>query len=155
MMSKFFLPLLAAAILLPSVAMAMPQECPSACDRIAGDVDGDGSVGFNDVSAIYRWLYVGRAKGLCIKAADVNGDGAIDLSDAYLLGNFVWNGGPAPVSQSLPGDVNNDGNLDISDIVSLGQWLWGDMGEVCEVNADVNGDGNIDVSDLTVLVQML
>ena len=67
----------------------------------------------------------------------------------------MWNGGPAPVSQSLPGDVNDDGNLDISDIVSLGQWLWGDMGEVCEANADVNGDGNIDVSDLAVLAQML
>jgi len=155
MMSKIILSLVAAAFFLPSAAMAMPQACPSECDRIAGDVDGDGYVGFNDVSAIYRWLYIGRAKGLCIKAADVNADGVIDLSDAYRLGNFVWNGGPAPIAQSLPGDVNDDGDLDISDIVTLGQWLWGDLSEVCAANADVNGDGNIDVSDLAVLAQML
>jgi hypothetical protein len=155
MFQKILLSATTVAILLPSVAMAKPLECPSACDRINGDVDGDGYVGYNDVSTLYRWLYAGRSKGLCVKAADINGDGVVDISDAIGLGNYVWKGGPAPVSLGLPGDVNDDGDIDISDMVTLGRWLWAGTGEVCSANADVNQDGYIDVSDMVALSDML
>ena len=154
MIKKILFAVMVTTLPLPSVAMAKSSECPSECDRIAGDVDGDGYVGYNDVNALSRWLYVGLSKGVCLKAADVNGDGVIDMTDAHRLADYVWNGGPAPVSQSLPGDINNDGDVNIADMVSLGQWLWGGMGEVCETNADINEDGYIDISDFTLLGAM-
>ena len=57
---------------------------PDACERRAGDLDGDGTVGATDLAALLG------AWGACAGcAADLDGDGGVGASDlAVLLGNW-------------------------------------------------------------------
>lgn len=54
---------------------------------------------------------------------DVNGDGTIDISDLVYLVDYMFTGGPAPVSE-MAGDVDGSGQLDISDLVYLVDYLF-------------------------------
>lgn len=62
---------------------------------------------------------------------DVNADGRRDLSDGVYLLNFIFQGGPRPLSLACEpaaefhnGDVNGDNTIDVSDPISLLRWLF-------------------------------
>ncbi|NNF41977.1 MAG: hypothetical protein HKO59_12540 [Phycisphaerales bacterium] len=62
---------------------------------VIGDVDGDGSVGFNDLLILLSAWGDCPAKGPC--AADINGDGTVGFSDLLsLISNWGGTGGGCP-----------------------------------------------------------
>ena len=54
-------------------------------ESIPGDVNKDGIVDINDVTALLDSLMSGNTETLDLVAADLNGDGLIDIEDATLL----------------------------------------------------------------------
>lgn len=54
---------------------------------------------------------------------DVNGDTVVDQGDFIYLGNYLFLGGPPPVSM-WAADVNGDGLVDQSDFIYLGNYLF-------------------------------
>ena len=149
MTKNLLIALIAAALFLPTAALANP--CASGCDQLVGDVDEDGYIGYNDVFVLYGWMFGSNSLSICPELADVNGDENVNISDIIYLSQFIWSGGPEPVSDTLPGDANDDGEVNIADVVTLGQWLWGSMGDVCTANADVA----IDVSDVVAITELI
>ncbi len=69
-------------------------------------------------------IYFARGEGLVgALCGDANGDGAIGPDDIVYIGNFLFWGGPQPVS---PLDPNGDGVWDNLDILYLANFLyWG------------------------------
>lgn len=65
---------------------------PMDSDFKLGDVNGDGSVDINDVTALIAYVLTGDATGLDLRAADVNGDTEVDINDVTSLINFVLTG---------------------------------------------------------------
>lgn len=62
--------------------------------RIAGDVNGDRSVGLLDVTVLARHLAGGWNITINDKNADVNGDNTVDLKDVVLIRRYLaggWN----------------------------------------------------------------
>ena len=57
-----------------------------------GDVNGDGQVKINDVSALISYLLGDSTTGINLIAADCNHDGEIRLNDVNLLGNYLISG---------------------------------------------------------------
>ena len=57
---------------------------------------------------------------------DANGDGAIDPSDIFLLVDYLFDHGPAPLGPAgmLSGDANGDGNVDPADIFYVVNYLF-------------------------------
>jgi hypothetical protein len=60
-----------------------------------------------------------------IVRGDVNGDLVIDIADLIYLIDYMFTGGPPPVSE-MAGDVNGSGQLDISDLVYLVDYMFND-----------------------------
>ena len=54
---------------------------------------------------------------------DANGDGTVNISDAVYLIQYIFNGGPAPVTMEA-GDANCDGTVNITDAVYLIQYIF-------------------------------
>lgn len=128
--------------------------CPSECEAVGGDVNGDGQVDISDMVAIMNAYQYGSDH--CELGADVNGDGQFDISDPVYLSAYLWQGGAPPVAAIAPGDVNGDGNRDIADLSQLPGYLFGgNPAEVCEMGADANGDCTVDISDVTTLTDWL
>ncbi|MEX1362741.1 MAG: dockerin type I repeat-containing protein [Nannocystaceae bacterium] len=124
--------------------------CPSECETIGGDVNGDGQVDISDMIVILDAFQYGDEQ--CDAAADVNGDGQFDISDTIALSHYLWSGGAAPLAPIAPGDVNGDGAVDITDVSLLPGYLYGGSpAEVCQMGADANGDCQVDVADISVL----
>jgi len=64
---------------------------------VRGDADEDCLLRLNDVITIAYYLYKGRKVG-CLKALDVNDDGYVELTDAVILIDYLFRGGPPPLS---------------------------------------------------------
>ena len=62
-----------------------PMDDP---DRLPGDVDGNGSVGMEDVVLLRRWL-AGADVAIRKANANVNGDGEVDILDLIRLRRFL------------------------------------------------------------------
>ena len=56
---------------------------------LRGDVDGDGSVGINDVAILIDYLLTGDATNVSINGANVNEDEYVDLSDVTILIDYL------------------------------------------------------------------
>ncbi len=56
---------------------------------------------------------------------DANTDGNINVGDIVYLVNFVFNDGPAPITERA-GDANADGNVNIGDAVYICQYIFHD-----------------------------
>ena len=65
---------------------------PMESDFIPGDVNGDGSVDINDVTALIAYVLTGDATGIDLRAADVNNDEEVDINDVTTLINYVLTG---------------------------------------------------------------
>jgi len=59
-----------------------------------------------------------EATGIRYMTGDVNEDGVIDFGDMVYLINYLFKGGPPPISL-LSGDANCDGNVNGGDVVYL------------------------------------
>ena len=56
------------------------------------DVNGDGQVKINDVTALINYLLSGDASGINLDEADVNGDGQVKIGDVTALINYLLSG---------------------------------------------------------------
>ena len=59
---------------------------------LRGDVNDDGNVKINDVTALINYLLSGDATGINLKAADCNQDGGVKIGDVSALINYLLNG---------------------------------------------------------------
>ena len=57
-----------------------------------GDVDGDGNVNIDDVTALIDYLLSGDDSSIMIENADVNGDGEISIGDVTVLIDILLSG---------------------------------------------------------------
>ena len=120
--------------------------------NMPGDVNSDGKVDINDMTALINYLLTGDSTGLDLDNADVNGDGRVDISDVTEMINRLLNG----TVTVLPGDADGDGHLTISDVTTLIRFLLsGNAEDFNLVNADVDGDGQITINDVTTLINKL
>lgn len=55
-----------------------------------GDVDNNGEVNYQDVSALLGYLFQGKPEPEIKAAADVNNDGKINISDASYLARWIY-----------------------------------------------------------------
>jgi hypothetical protein len=62
---------------------------------------------------------------------DYNNDGAADLSDLYLLTDFITRGGPPPVGGGARADANCDNYVNVTDIVYFMNYLFGTVDSPC------------------------
>ncbi|MBQ7541482.1 MAG: dockerin type I repeat-containing protein [Clostridia bacterium] len=98
-MKKVICICLALLLLLPFGLTAYADDLPpipltTKKTRVAGDVNGDGSVGLNDVVELARHLAGGWNVTIKEDNADVNGDNRVDLKDVVLLRRYLaggWN----------------------------------------------------------------
>lgn len=111
-------------------------------DLCPGDVNGDGTVDFDDVVQVLGALGV---CGSCVE--DINGDGIVDLTDVNTVLLLL---GPCPNDQCLA-DLSGDGTVDFDDLVLL-------LGEIgpCPVSgpcdADLDLDGQVGLVDLILML---
>lgn len=59
---------------------------------IQGDVDGDGTVGISDISALIDYMLSGDATGVNIDAVDCDQDGNVGISDVSALIDYLLSG---------------------------------------------------------------
>ncbi len=59
---------------------------------LRGDVNDDGNVDINDVTALINYVLTGNSTGLNLAAANVNGDSDVDINDVTALIGFVLTG---------------------------------------------------------------
>ena len=62
---------------------------PDAVLALPGDVDGNGLVGMDDLSAMINYLLTGDATGLSMAGADIDGNGLVGMDDLSALINFL------------------------------------------------------------------
>ena len=65
---------------------------PSHEEPIPGDLDGNGIVGMDDLTALITYLVFGSTDGINIQAADVDSDGVIGMDDLAELINILVRG---------------------------------------------------------------
>ena len=58
-----------------------------------------------------------------VECGDISGNGIINVQDVVYLINYLYKGGPAPVSERAV-DVNNSGSIDILDAVYMINYLY-------------------------------
>jgi len=71
---------------------AIPATCLVTVYTEAGDLNSDGFVDINDVTALIDYLLRGDGSLICIKNADVNDDGLFDIDDVTALIDTVLQG---------------------------------------------------------------
>ena len=59
---------------------------------LRGDVDGDGTVGISDVTALIDYILTGDASGINVTAADCDQDGNVAISDVTALIDYLLSG---------------------------------------------------------------
>lgn len=82
--------LLLAALMVPAAASADVRLV--ALDTEVGDVNGDGEVRINDVTALVNYLLSQDASGINLDAADTNQSGDVTISDVTALINYLLSG---------------------------------------------------------------
>jgi hypothetical protein len=70
---------------------------------------------------------------------DADGDGSVSITDAVLIVNFAFAGGPAPSPMST-GDVNCDDSVDLSDVVYLVNYAFANGNPPCDTDGDSISD---------------
>ena len=58
-----------------------------------------------------------------IGRGDANNDGTVNLTDAVMINNFLFNGGPQPPCMNQA-DANDDGQVSISESNFIMNWLF-------------------------------
>ena len=66
----------------------------AACQHLAGDADGNGTVDIADVFFLINHLFAGGPAP--VHGSDANGDGTLDIADVFYLINALFAGGPGP-----------------------------------------------------------
>ena len=61
-------------------------------ETIRGDIDGSGSVGISDVTAMTDYILSCDASGLNLTAGDVDGDGHITIADISDIIDYILSG---------------------------------------------------------------
>ena len=74
--------------------LAVPIEASGA--TLKGDVDGNGAVSINDVTALIDYLLSNDATGINQENADASGDGMVDIQDVTSLIDYLLYGGCEP-----------------------------------------------------------
>ena len=110
-----------------------------------GDVNGDGSVNIEDITAMINLLLHGNGSTYNA-AADMDQDGNVSITDVTLLIDCVLTG------RGKPGDVNNDGQVTIEDVTALIEYVLYGRAAINKRNADMDNDGHITISDVTLLI---
>lgn len=131
---------------------------------IIGDVNGDGNVGFDDVTALLAIIQSGEGD---TGQFDYYADGNLDMNDVYALLYFIAGDvstlpivPPATLPDTLPGhpllrygDCGMDGKVDMSDLVCMQNQVFGSDTYVAAL--DIYQDGTLDQRDLVVMAQYL
>jgi hypothetical protein len=95
-------------------------------------VDGSGNVYVTGVSygsgTDDDYATIKYSQFLC---GDVNGDGKVTVSDVISLINYLFKGGPPPVSLTAS-DVNCDGKVTVSDVIYLINYLFKGGPQPCQ-----------------------
>ena len=73
-------------------AWTQPVTFTTLADIQTGDVNGDGQVKINDVSALISYLLNGDTTGINLTAADCNHDGEIKINDVSVLISYLLSG---------------------------------------------------------------
>jgi hypothetical protein len=89
---------------------------------LQGDVNGDGSVGIADVTALIDYLLNGEANAINLAAADIDNDGSVMISDVTALIDYLMAGvdklnkaqHSGGVEPSIP-DVGHKATLELPD----------------------------------------
>lgn len=103
-------------------------------DRVAGDVNNDGSCNVGDVVYMINLIFKGGPEPIPFwMAGDVNEDGGVNLGDQVYLLNYVFKGGPAP----LNGCGESPPRLDLPHHTLSGPAAVGDL------NSSFDGAGTI------------
>lgn len=116
-----------------------------------GDVNGDGKVDVNDMTALVQYLLTGDSTGINLDNADVNGDGKVDINDINSLYNLLDG-----TQTIMTGDADGSGKVDINDLTTIIKYLLnGDSEHFNLINSDVDGDGRVTIDDVTSLINLL
>lgn len=112
--------------------------------RITGDIDGDGGVGFSDIS-IFANQWLTHPTGMT-PSSDVSKDGFVNLVDFAVISKN-WGESIARIG----GDIDGDGKVGYADVSLLAsQWLMVPAGKP---SADVYKDGYVNLSDFAVIAK--
>ena len=73
------------------------EGCPSACEWIVGDGDGNGSIDISDAVYLINFIFSGGPSPIPVpESADADCSGTADISDAVYLITYIFDGGPPP-----------------------------------------------------------
>ena len=72
--------------------IVLDEDAEGAPTFMRGDVNNDGIVGIDDVSALIDYLLSGNATGINLNAADCDMDGEPHISDVSALIDYLLNG---------------------------------------------------------------
>ena len=78
------------SIIFGLLLVSVPLEAGAVTLR--GDVDGNGTVGISDVSALIDYLLSGDASEINLENAEVSGDGLININDVSALIDYLLSG---------------------------------------------------------------
>ncbi len=98
-------------------------ETASATPNLALNLPFGLSATVTRYQAVYRYSPGGGGPGDRFQRGDANADGQTDLTDAIVVLNALFLGGPAPTCDKSA-DTNDDGAVDISDPVGLLGFLY-------------------------------
>ena len=80
------------------VAAFAPTAAEAQNEFLRGDVNVDGVLSMSDVLMLRRWLFIGATPPPCEDSADFFDTGFINLTDAIGTLNYLYLGGPPPLS---------------------------------------------------------
>lgn len=123
--------------------------------RLAGDLDGDATVGAEDSDAVNAALGATPSSDSWNPAADLDRDGRITVRDRVLAARAM-NRSIVPealtasiISASIPGDFNHDGSVDAADYTVWRDNL-GAKSITTQIQGDADGDLDVDTDDYRI-----
>ena len=137
-----------------------PPRPPNA-NVLAGDINQDGKVNYNDTVFIGDYINGFIKQPLTEdqkQAGDLNHDGKVTVSDLLKLSQITFKNELEAIKpgSNLEGDLNNDGTVDSNDLRSMMTLRMSaledpDVPSEWMSIADLNHDGHIDLKDLNAL----
>ncbi len=138
--------------------------CDSCEVQNPGDIDGNGAINVADMICLIELLEHGEPVPTRLANADVNGDCWVEYCDIDYLKNWIFFGGPDPVTCTCldpeicdcnVADANSDGSINIGDAVFMISHIFkgGDPPEpyyIC--GGDANFDCSFNVGDAVAIV---